>query len=545
VTTELASVEVRDVPGVFAARQMGREAAAELGLNQQDQVRVAAAISEVGRDLVLEGQAAVITFAADDRALQITVSHTRTPPGVGLAAAARLMDGLTTSGPVVRMVKTRPADARTDLAGARRRLAAMFPLSALEEMRRTNEDLISALDDLQRQQEQLKLANAELEETNRGVMALHKQLSDELEQTNQGVVALYAELDDKSERLREASEAKNRFWASISHELRSPLNSIIGLARLLSEPGGGDLQPEQQRQVRLILSSANTLVTLVNDLLDVAKAESGRLQLEPAAVSLPALLNRVRALLGPMAEGKPVDVIVEADGIPDAVLTDEVALTAIMRNLVSNGIRYTDRGTVRMAARAAGGMVEISVADTGIGIPARLLDDVFEEFYQVPGHQRGGTGLGLPYARRLAELLGGELTLASEPGAGTTATLLLPDALPRVGRVVIADDDAAYRLVLRGMLQGIADQVVEAADGNEALSAVEAGRTELVLVDLRMPGADGRGVLDRLPAGVPAIVITATNVRDCPQRAGALLRKDELTRERLVFTIRRVLREGL
>jgi CheY-like chemotaxis protein/anti-sigma regulatory factor (Ser/Thr protein kinase) len=375
-------------------------------------------------------------------------------------------------------------------------------------------------------------------------MALHKQLSDELEQTNQGVVALYAELDDKSERLREASEAKNRFWASVSHELRSPLNSIIGLARLLGEPGEGDLKPEQRRQVRLILSSANTLVTLVNDLLDVAKAESGRLQLEPAAVSLPALLNRVRALLGPMAEGKPVDVIVDDAGIPDTVLTDEVALTAIMRNLVSNGIRYTDRGTVRVAARAAGDVVEISVADTGVGIPARLLDDVFEEFYQVPGQQRGGTGLGLPYARRLAELLGGQLTLASEPGAGTTATLLLPGGMPRVGRAVIADDDAAYRMVLRGMLQGIADPVVEAADGSEALAAVEAGSTELVLVDLRMPGMDGRGVLDRLPAGVPAIVITATNTRDRPQRADALLRKDELTRERLAFTIRRVLREG-
>jgi signal transduction histidine kinase len=544
MTTELARAEIRDAPGVFAARQLGREAAAELGLNRQDQVRVAAAISEVGRDLVVRGQTGVITFAADNRALYVTITHDSTPPEAGIAAATRLMGGLTTSGPVVRMTRARPLEARADLAGVRRRLAAMFPVSALDELRRNNEDLISALDDLQRQQEQLKLANAELEETNRGVMALHKQLSDELEQTNQGVVALYAELDDKSERLREASEAKNRFWASVSHELRSPLNSIIGLARLLTEPGGEELQPGQQRQVGLILSSANTLVTLVSDLLDVAKAESGRLQIEPAAVSLPALLNRVRALSGPMAQSKPVEVLVEADGLPDTVLTDEVALTGILRNLLSNGIRYTDRGSVRLAARARGNVVEITVTDTGIGIPARLLENVFEEFYQAPGVRRGGTGLGLPYARRLAELLGGELTLASEPAAGTTATLRLPHGMPRVGRVLVADDDEAYRLTLRGLLQGIAGTVVEAADGEQALFAVADGGADLALVDLRMPGTDGHAVLDRLPSGIPAIVITATNADHCPPRASALLRKDELTRERLAFTIRRVLREA-
>jgi signal transduction histidine kinase/CheY-like chemotaxis protein len=544
MTAELARAEIRDAPDVFAARQLGREVAAELGLNRQDQVRVAAAISEVGRDLVIRGQTGVVTFAADGRAVYVTITHDGSPPEAGIAAAARVIEGLTTSGPEVRMIKARPPESRTDLTSARRRLAARFPISALDELRRNNEDLISALDDLQRQQEQLKLANAELEETNRGVMALHKQLSDELEQTNQGVVALYAELDDKSERLREASEAKNRFWASISHELRTPLNSIIGLTRLLLEPCGTDLQPEQRRQLRLILSSANTLVELVNELLDVAKAESGRLRLEPETVNLPALLNRVRALLGPMTEDKPLDVIVEADGMPDTVLTDEVALTGILRNLLSNGIRYTDRGSVQLAARACGNVVEITVTDTGIGIPAQLLADVFQEFYQAPGVRRGGTGLGLPYARRLAELLGGELTLASEPGAGTTATLRLPHGLPQVGRVLVADDDAAYRRVLRGLLQGMADTVSEAADGEQALAAIADDGADLVLVDMRMPGMDGRALLDRLPSAVPAIVITATNIGDCPQRASALLRKGELTRERLAFTIRRVMREA-
>jgi signal transduction histidine kinase/CheY-like chemotaxis protein len=540
VTTELARFELRDTAGVFAARQLGREVAAELALDRQDQVRVATAISEIGRDVVVAGQTATIVFAADSSALHVTITHESLLPGTGVAAAVRLMDTLITTGTDVRMTKRRPLGVRPDLAAARERFAARFPVSALDELRRNNEDLIAALDDLQRQQVQLIAVNSELEETNRGVMALHKQLSDELEQTNQGVVALYAELDDKSERLREASEAKTRFWASVSHELRTPLNSIVGLTRLLLEDAAG----ASRHELELILSSADTLITLVNDLLDVAKAESGRLQVEPVTVSLPALLSRVRALLGPMTEGKPVEVIVEAGQAPDTVLTDEVALTAILRNLLSNGIRYTDRGSVRLTARTAGPDVEISVADTGIGIHPRVLTEVFEEFYQAPGVRRGGTGLGLPYARRLAELLGGELTLASEPGAGATATLRLPHEMPVVGSALIADDDAAYRQVVRGMLAGLADHVVEVADGAQALAALEAGDIGLVLADLRMPGTDGFALLQSMPAAVPAIVITAMNLSEPPPRASAVLRKDELTKERLAFAIRRALRDA-
>ena len=142
----------------------------------------------------------------------------------------------------------------------------------------------------------------------------------------------------------------------------------------------------------------------------MAKAESGQLHVDPAHVDLPALFGRLRGLARPMAEGKPVDVTVSDDGAPDTILTDEVALTSILRNLLSNGIKYTDSGEVRLSARVAGPRVEISVADTGIGIPAGLHAHVFEEFYQVPGIRRGGTGLGLPYARRLARILGGDLS---------------------------------------------------------------------------------------------------------------------------------------
>jgi signal transduction histidine kinase len=538
MTDELARLRVRDLSGVFAARRLGRELAAGLGLDDRDQVRVATALSEVSRSAVTIGQTAVIAFGADETSLVITVAVNGEPAADGITAAARLMDTATADGQVIRMAKRRPRTTTPDLPAVRERLAALLPESTLDELRRNNQDLIAALEDATRQKEQLLLLNAELQETNRGVMALYSELSEELEQTNRGVVALYRELDEKSEQLRAASESKDRFWANVSHELRTPLNSIIGLARLLSDPAGG-LDSEQLYQVGLIRGTAGTLLTLVNDLLDVAKAESGQLVINPAEVSLPALLATLHGLTRPMAEGKPVDVVVSAEGAPALVLTDEMALTAILRNLLSNAIKYTDQGEVRLSVRAVPGRVELQVTDTGTGIPAGQIERVFEEFYQVPGARRGGTGLGLPYARRLSRLLGGELTLTSEAGQGTTAVLSLPHGTPSIGTVVVADDDAGFRQVVKSMLAGIADRLIEAEDGAQALSAVAAGRVDLVLADLAMPGVDGKTLLDRLPDALPAIIITGLDVT-APPRAAALLRKEELTRERLAFTIRRI-----
>ena len=545
--SQLARLDVRDPAGVFAARQLGRGLTASLALDRQDQIRVATALSEISRSAVTAGQTAAIAFGINDTELLVTVTLDGEPPAEGITAAARLMDQVTTDGNVVLMTKRRPSGVRPDMAEVNKQLAAVFPQSALEELRRQNQDLISALEDLKQQKDQLLLLNAELQETNRGVMALYGELSNELEQTNRGVVALYAELDEKSERLRAASESKDRFWANISHELRTPLNSIIGLTRLLAEPGDdGGLDPERLYQVELIKNSGSTLLALVNDLLDVAKAESGQLHVDPSNVDLRALFGRLRGLARPMAEGKPVEVIVSDDGDPNTpgtILTDEVALTSVLRNLLSNGIKYTDRGEVRLSARATGPRLEISVADTGIGIPVGLSQHVFEEFYQVPGVRRGGTGLGLPYARRLARILGGELKLTSEPGVGTTVVLDLPHQTPSVGTVVLADDDASFRQVLRGLLAGIADHIVEAENGSQALAILAENPVALVLADMRMPGLDGAALLARLPASVPAIIITGADVPP-PPRAAALLRKDELTRERLEFTIRGIIRDA-
>ena len=536
--TELASLEVRDQTGVFAARQLGRSVAVELGLDRQDQIRVATALSELSRSVVQAGEQADIRFAFDDVDLVVTITVGSDLPAEGITAADRLMDRVAVNGNVVTLAKRRPAGALPNARAIRNTLSTLYPASALEELQRQNQDLIAAMEDLRQQKQQLQLLNSELEETNAGVMALYGQLSDELEQTNRGVVALYAELDEKSERLRAASESKDRFWANVSHELRTPLNSIIGLARVLAE-SPDPLDSDQAYQVELIRNSGAALLALVNDLLDVAKAESGRMQIDPAEVNLRAVLGRLRALVRPMAEAGNVEVIVSDESAPQTLLTDELALTAILRNLLANGIKYTSGGQVRLEAIVEGAELRISVADTGIGIPAGLQEQVFEEFYQVPGVRRGGTGLGLPYARSLAQLIGGRLTLTSEPGVGTTVTLRLPHGPASVGTVLIADDDAGFRAVLRSMLAPIAAEVLEADDGRQALAIMAERPVGLLLADMRMPGMDGSELLASLPGLVPVIVITGLDI-EAPARAAGLLRKDELNPDRLAFAIRRI-----
>nr|WP_239028896.1 ATP-binding protein [Pseudonocardia acidicola] len=428
------------------------------------------------------------------------------------------------------------------------------PGNALDALRSQNQDLLQTLESLRARQEDLLRANAELEETNRGVLALHAELSDELEQTNRGVVALYAELDEASTRLREASESKTRFWANVSHELRTPLNSVLGLSRLLLDPGSDPLTAEQRYQVDLIRDSGEMLLALVNELLDVAKAESGQIEAHREPTELRTVFDQLRAALRPVAATPAVELVVEDPEDVGPLWTDPVLLGRILRNLVSNGLKFTEQGEVRCSARVdrPGETLEVVVADTGIGIPVEHQRRVFEEFYQVPGQlqsRTGGTGLGLPYARRLAGILGGILELGSEPGRGTTVTLRLPLDLAaevrpvRFASVLVVDDDPAFRAVLHRALDGSADRISEAVDGVGALRALHSERPDLVLLDLNIPPPDGAAVLAEMRrdpglGDVPVVVVTSAGL-DAAQRrvlgaTAALLDKANLSGDLLL-----------
>lgn len=440
----LLQMALRVEQDIFVIRQRGREVAAVVGLEHQDQVRIATALSEVARDLLRTAVGADVSFHVDagadgrfhlraDLAPVAPLPDGRYQPQSG--SVSRLVDTLSVSTvdgvTVVRMSRRIPANAPMPtlerLAEFRVELGRTAPGSALDELTAQNGQLIAALDEVRSQRDELAVLNDELAETNRGVLALYNQLTEELEETNRGVVALYAELDGKSAQLRAASESKSRFLANVSHELRAPVTAIIGLARLLSDSASDPLTAEQARQVGLIRSSAADLLGLVNELLDLAKAESGRIEPDLADVDLRPVFGQLRGTLRALATRPEVELVVEEPTAPAVLRTDEVLLGQVLRNLLHNGLKFTERGEVRLRARQHDDRWNFEVSDTGPGIAADLRERIFEEFYQVPGATRvGGTGLGLPYARRLVTLLGGTLELTSEPGRGSTFTVSLP-----------------------------------------------------------------------------------------------------------------------
>jgi signal transduction histidine kinase len=443
VNEALLRVRIRAEQDVFLVRQLGREVARAVGLETQDQTRLATALSEVGRLMLVAGRAADVAFVASTMPIPTLWVETSLPvPGDAerlapqLGQIGRLVDTMEVgdgdNGTVVRMSRRLPpsappltADRMDDI---RVGLAAHVPGTPLDELAVQNQQLIMALDEVRAQRDDLARLNAELEETNHGVMALYHQLSDELEETNRGVVALYAELDEKSVQLRAASEAKSRFLANVSHELRAPVTAIIGLGRLLIDEASDPLTAEQGRQVELIRGSATDLLALVNDLLDLAKAEAGRIEPNPADVDLKAMFGQLRGTLRPLATRPDVDFVVDEPAVP-RLRTDEVLLARVLRNLLTNALKFTAAGYVTLTVREVDAGVEFTVTDTGPGIPPELHERIFEEFYQVPGSHAlngKGTGLGLPYARRLIGILGGALRVSSTPGEGSVFTVRLP-----------------------------------------------------------------------------------------------------------------------
>jgi len=261
-------------------------------------------------------------------------------------------------------------------------------------------------------------------------------LQAELEETNQGVLALYAELDVQAEQLREASDLKSRFLSYMSHEFRTPLGSILSIARLLSDELDGPLSTEQHRQVAFITSSARELNEMVGDLLDLAKIEAGRISISPAWFDMLDLFAALRGMFRPIVDTKSVDLVFEEPVDFPLLYTDDKKLAQILRNFISNALKFTETGSVRVKAELYGDdQVRFSVIDTGIGIPSELQHTLFEDFAQVdsPLQKRlRGTGLGLSLCRRFAELLGGEVGMESEPGRGSVFHVTVPKRLGEV-----------------------------------------------------------------------------------------------------------------
>jgi signal transduction histidine kinase len=255
-------------------------------------------------------------------------------------------------------------------------------------------------------------------------------LQTELAETNKGVVALYAELDDNAVQLREAADLKSRFLSYMSHEFRTPLASITSISDILLNGMDGPLTAEQQRQLKFVQGSVRELTEMVDDLLDLAKVEAGRISISPEWFEMVDLFSALRGMFKPIVASTSVTLIFEEPESIPRIYTDDKKLSQILRNFISNALKFTGEGEVRVTARMVSEqMVEFAVSDTGIGIAQEHLGALFSDFVQLDTRiqkRLRGTGLGLSLAKKFAELLGGRVAVDSELGKGSRFSVLIP-----------------------------------------------------------------------------------------------------------------------
>ena len=319
-----------------------------------------------------------------------------------------------------------------------------------------------------------------------------------------------AELARARAAAEEAGKAKSQFLANMSHEIRTPMNGVIGVAELLAET---DLSAPQRQYVETITESGRLLLDIINDILDLAKLQSGKATLDPRAFSLTAAVESVLRILAPVAAKKAIDLALDMP--PDViVLGDEAKLKQILLNLTGNAVKFTQKGGVTVsvrAPRAPGDLLEIVIADTGVGIARDRIDKIFDSFSQADNgisRQFGGTGLGLTICAMLAEQMGGGIAVQSNPGQGSVFTLRLmmprtaelatltpntpaPPGLRAGLRVMVAEDNRTNMMIVRKMLQGQITTLIEAANGEEAVKLFQELSPDLILMDVSMPVKDG------------------------------------------------------
>ena len=538
----LWSFSLRHEQDVVTARQRAAQIAALIGFDSSEQTRIATAVSEIVRnafryagngvvEVSIEGQTLpqvlIIKVADTGRGIpnldDVLAGRYRstTGMGIGLIGTRRLMDQFDISsspaGTIVTLKKLLPRRAPflgpTGIAELAEKVHTHRPGGLVEEIQRQNQELLRTLDEVQKRQEELVRLNRELEDTNRGV------------------VALYAELDEKADHLRRADELKSRFLSNMTHEFRTPVNSILALTDLLDQ----QLQSDRQTvpELAYIRKSAEQLSELVNDMLDLAKVEAGKTTVRRAAFEVVNLFGALRGMLRPLLVNRSVSLVFEEPADVPTMHTDEGKLSQILRNFIANALKYTERGEVRIAASFDRDRREVvfTVADTGIGVAEEDLARIFEEFVQIEHPlQKGvkGTGLGLPLAKRLAELLGGRVWVHSEVGVGSTFSAAVPitfeprrpvEDLPfsweADGRdpILVLEDAYSDQLFYEKILKDSRYHAYPARTVGAAREIMRRARPAAIVLDVLLDGEDTWQFLSEVKSApetrtIPVVVVT-------------------------------------
>lgn len=546
MNTRLLQMAIAAETDVVAVRKRTRRLAELIGFDRQDQTRITTAVSEIVRNafeyagggqiefrLAGDENVQVFTITVRDRGpgianLQAVLagSHkSSTGMGVGLLGAQRLMDSFDIAskpgGTRVQLGKNLPRQGRRLTSDALKRmmdeLATDGPADAIEEISRQNQQILLQMDELQSRHEDLERLNQELQDTNRGV------------------VALYAELDERADHLRRADELKSKFLSHMSHEFRTPLNSILALSKLLLVRADGELTLEQETQVRFIRKAAENLTELVDDLLDLAKVEAGKTVVVATPFTASSLFGALRGMLRPLLLGDSVALVFDEPANLPPLDTDEAKVSQILRNFISNAIKFTERGEVRVWATADthADTVSFHVRDTGIGIAPADVEVIFQEFAQVEHRLQGrvkGTGLGLPLAKKLAELLGGRIDVASVPGEGSTFSVtvprvhlaaeqldLIPEWIMEPGKlpILLVEDDEADAHAIERCLATSLYQPLRARGVREASQILQTVTPAAIILDVVLMGDESWRLILQLrnhdaSAEIPLIVTSST-----------------------------------
>lgn len=560
----ILTVEIRYEQDVVLARQRSRQIAERLSFDARDQTRIATAVSEIARNAFQYGGGGRVEFQLDlqlPQRLVIDVRdqgqgipqlqailegqyHSATGMGRGIIGTQRLMDefevvsvnGRGTTVTLRRLLPRRaPLQTAASVAQIAEELGQRSPQNPYEEIQQQNQELLRALEELRKREDELSQLNRELEDTNRGV------------------VALYAELDEKAASLQRANEIKTRFLSNMSHEFRTPVNSILSLTGLLLNRLDGDLTPEQEKQVNFICKAAESLSDLVNDLLDLAKVEAGKIDIRPTPFEINDLFATLRGMFRPLTLGNPAVILTFQDPPSLPLLhTDEGKVAQILRNFISNALKFTEQGEVRVSASQQGNTIHFAVSDTGIGIASQDLCRIFEDFVQLNAHHHRfkGTGLGLPLSRKLAELLGGSVSVQSQPGQGSTFVAIVPIVYntpqessreeateqqkppthrpclpekqpqqplfpnPPPPKLLLIDDDPTAHYLMQQTLAPSAIALLSATSGVAGLQLAASDRPGAIVLDLAMPEMTGFEVLEQLrqqpqTRDIPVIIKTS------------------------------------
>jgi len=402
-----------------------------------------------------------------------------------------------------------------------------------EEMRVTNEELMNKTEMLQASEEELRVQQEEL----RTINAELEEKASLLEEKNQAIEEARQSISIKADELETTGKYKSEFLANMSHELRTPLNSILVLARILKDNKPANLSEDQIKYASVIFNAGNDLLTLINDILDLSKIESGKLDMQNEDIRISEILGDMQSLFAEFALNKKINYKTSAVDVPASIFTDKVRVEQVIKNLLSNAFKFTpENGSISITAKPGPrpNTVSFAIKDSGIGIPPEKQKIIFEAFQQADGstsRKYGGTGLGLSISRELASLLGGDITLSSEPGQGSEFTLTLPfqakvvevdDAVPTVESfspaqsflagnavkkasrpdrdplVVIVEDDKNFANILEDYARDHGYKSVMVNEGTNAVEIIKEKQPDAVILDIMLPGKDGWQILKEL-----------------------------------------------